>query len=81
MNGRSELHIKRSNMNFDRYVDILRRHVLSLGDSSADWIGFSRTTMPLAQESCDQLVQNSGIQSLRWPARSPDLNLSWHCRN
>ena len=42
MNGRTELHVQRNNINSDGYVDVLREHVLPLsnrlGDPSTDWI-------------------------------------------
>lgn len=50
IDGRSDLHIKRNNMNSDGYVQVLERHTLLLSshldDPSTDWILMMRT--PLA---------------------------------
>ena len=50
MNGRTELHVQRNNINSDGYVDVLREHVLPLSNRLGDpsiLTGFTWTTMPL----------------------------------
>ena len=78
MNGRTELHIQRNNMNSDGYVDVLRRHVLPLsnrlGDPSADWIFMDANATCRKSFVTDSFKAQAGIRTLRWPARSPDLN-------
>ena len=78
MNGRTELHIQRNNMNSDGYVDVLREHILplsnQLGDPSADWIYMDDNATCHRSQVTNAFKTQAGIRTLRWPAPSPDLN-------
>ena len=78
MNGRTELHIQRNNMNSDGYVGVLQRHVLPLstrlGDPSTDWIFMDDNATCHRSFVTNSFKTQAGIRTLRWPARSPDLN-------
>ena len=78
MNGRTELHIQRNNMNSDGYVDVLRQHILplsnQLGDPSADWIYMDDNATCHRSLVTNAFKTQAGIRTLKWPARSPDLN-------
>ena len=78
MNGRTELHIQRNNMNSNGYVDVLRQHILplsnQLGDPSADWIYMDDNATCHRSLVTNPFKTQAGIRTLKWPARSPDLN-------
>ena len=78
INGRSELHIQRNNMNSDGYVNVLERHVcplsFHLGDPSTDWILMDDNATCHRSRVTNSFKSQAGIRTLTWPARSPDLN-------
>ena len=78
INGRTELHVQRNNINSDGYVDVLREHVLPLsnrlGDPSTDWIYMDDNATCHRSLVTNAFKTQAGIQTLRWPARSPNLN-------
>ena len=78
MNGRSELHIQRDNMNSDRYVYVLERHIcplsLRLGEPARDWILMDDNATCHRSLVTNSFKSQAGIRTLTWPARSPDLN-------
>ena len=78
MNGRSELHIQRENMNSDRYVKVLERHIyplsFQLGDPSTDWWLMDDNATCHRSSLTNSYKSQAGIRTLSWPARSPDLN-------
>ena len=68
-------------MNSDAYVDVLREHALSLSkqvgirtDPSADWMYMDDNATCHRSLVTNAFKTQAGIRTLRWPARSPDLN-------
>ena len=78
MNGRSELHIQTENMNSDGYVNVLERHILplsfQLGDPFTDWMLMDDNATCHRSSLTNSFKSQAGIRTLKWPARSPDLN-------
>lgn len=77
-NGRSELHVQKNNMNSEGYVHVLERNILplsvNLGDPSTDWILMDDNATCHRSSLTNAFKSQTGIRTLRWPARSPDLN-------
>lgn len=75
--GRTELHIMRGTMNSERYVEVLRQYITpltaSIGDTSSWFLMDDNATCHRSRIVTDYKSQ-TGIRSLSWPARSPDLN-------
>ena len=78
VDGQTELHIQRKNMNSDGYVEVLRRYILplsnQLGDPSSDWIYMDDNATCHRSSVTNAFKDQAGIRTLKWPARSPDLN-------
>ena len=78
INGRSELHIQRDNMNSDGYVNVLERHICPLssrlGNPSTSWILMDDNATCHRSLVTNSFKSQAGIRTLTWPARSPDLS-------
>ena len=80
--GRSELSINRGIIDAERYVKILEDYLLpvsyQLGDPSNEW-KFMHDNAPIHTGYIYQAFEIlSGIQTINWPSRSPDLNPMEH---
>ena len=78
MGGRSELYITRQSMNSERYVELLEQFVypisFQLGDPATQWRFMDDNAPPHRSRVAQAFKTQSGIRSIDWPARSPDLN-------
>ena len=75
--GRTELHIQRETMNSERYVNVLQRHVLPLSNqlgSPDTWFLMDDNATCHRSAAVNLFKSQSGIRTITWPARSPDLN-------
>ena len=76
--GRSELKFFRTTMNSERYLDLIESHVYplseQLGDPSVDWTFMDDNAPPHRSHLVTAYKALAGIRTLKWPAKSPDLN-------
>ena len=78
MNGRSEIKITKGTINGDRYVSALENEIYSLsfqfGGPSSDWLLMDDNATSHRCRKVKEYKELSGIRTLDWPPRSPDLN-------
>ena len=72
--GRSELVVLQQNVTGPVYRDILHNHLATIEGLPPNWILQDDNARPHRSQVVQQFKETSGIQSLPWPARSPDLN-------
>lgn len=76
--GKSELYITRQSVNSERYVEILEQFVYpisyDLGDPGTNWMFMDDNAPPHRSLAAQAFKNQSGIRTIDWPARSPDLN-------
>lgn len=77
LNGRTDLVIFiRRNLNAQRYIeDVLEPHVLPFAENMGDrFVLMQDNARPHTARIVSEYLQNSAINVMRWPSRSPDLN-------
>ena len=78
LTGKTELVVLNRNVTGERYAELLESHLLPFmtqiyGDT-ANWILQDDNAAPHRAAVVARLKEHLGIRTLRWPARSPDMN-------
>ena len=78
LTGKTELVVLNRNVTGERYAELLESHLLPFatriyGDT-ANWILQDDNAAPHRAAVVTRLKEHLGIRTLRWPARSPDMN-------